>query len=110
VGLISSAGGVQGLQAVNTMEFVVRSLRGFAVPLVVPVARAKRSFGEGGQPLDERLEAQLLSLGHEVALTPPGRPGAQDGRGLSGRGTQVTGVEAAICRFAHGERRFNSEP
>ena len=57
----------------NTMEFVVRSLRGFAVPLVVPVARAKRSFGEGGQPLDERLEAQLLNLGREVALICLGR-------------------------------------
>ena len=81
VGLISSAGGVQGLQAVNTMEFVVRSLRGFAVPLVVPVARAKRSFGEGGQPLDERLEAQLLNLGQEVALICLGRrplPGAEE--------------------------------
>ena len=27
IGLISTAGGVQGLQAVNTMEFIVRSLR-----------------------------------------------------------------------------------
>ena len=27
VGLISTAGGVHGLQAVNTMEFVVRALR-----------------------------------------------------------------------------------
>jgi hypothetical protein len=72
VGLISSAGGVQGLQAVNTMEFVVRSLRDFAVPLVVPVARAKRSFGEGDQPLDERLEAQLLNLGREGASSASG--------------------------------------
>ena len=29
VGLISTAGGTQGLQAVNTMEFVVRALRGW---------------------------------------------------------------------------------
>jgi NAD(P)H-dependent FMN reductase len=31
VGLISAAGGTQGLQAINTMEFVVRALRGWAV-------------------------------------------------------------------------------
>ena len=37
VGLISSAGGVQGLRAVNTMEYVARSLRAFAIPLVVPI-------------------------------------------------------------------------
>ena len=44
VGLISTAGGMQGLQAVNTMEFVVRALRGWAVPLV-PIAQAwKRSI------------------------------------------------------------------
>jgi FMN reductase len=48
VGLISAAGGVQGLQAVNTMEFIVRALRGWAVPLVVPVARAYQAFS-GGQ-------------------------------------------------------------
>jgi FMN reductase len=28
VGLISVAGGTQGLQAINTMEFIVRALRG----------------------------------------------------------------------------------
>jgi FMN reductase len=33
IGLISAAGGTQGLQAINTMEFAVRALRGWAVPL-----------------------------------------------------------------------------
>ncbi|OLE97376.1 MAG: hypothetical protein AUG75_09065 [Cyanobacteria bacterium 13_1_20CM_4_61_6] len=42
VGLISTAGGTQGLQAVNTMEFVVRALRGWAVPLVIPIPQAWR--------------------------------------------------------------------
>ena len=40
IGLISAAGGTQGLQAINTMEFAVRALRGWAVPYVVPVASA----------------------------------------------------------------------
>ena len=44
IGLISAAGGTQGLQAINTMEFSVRALRGWAVPYVVPIASAARVF------------------------------------------------------------------
>lgn len=73
IGLISAAGGVQGLQAVNTMEFVVRALRGWAVPLVVPVARAYQAFGEGGRANDPVLEQQLHTLGTEVASICLGR-------------------------------------
>ena len=47
VGLTNTAGGVQGLQAVNTMEFAVRALRGWAVPLVIPVARVWEAFDAG---------------------------------------------------------------
>ena len=66
VGLISIAAGVQGLQAVNTLEFVVRSLRGWAVPLVIPISR-RQSFDSDGRIVDERVVAQLRALGHEVA-------------------------------------------
>ena len=58
IGLISVAGGTQGLQAVNTMEFCVRALRAWAVPLVVPVSR--------GQLQDEGVDRQLRMLGSEV--------------------------------------------
>jgi hypothetical protein len=44
IGLISAAGGTQGLQAINTMEFAVRALRGWGVPYVIPVASAFRVF------------------------------------------------------------------
>jgi FMN reductase len=78
VGLISTAGGVQGLQAVNTMEFVVRALRGWAVPLVMPIAQAWKVFDEKGIPQDRQLTEQLYALGREVvrgscqfALEPP---------------------------------------
>lgn len=67
VGLISTAGGVQGLQAVNTMEFVVRALRGWAVPLVMPIAQAWKAFDDQGRPVDTRLTEQLHALGREVA-------------------------------------------
>jgi FMN reductase len=78
VGLISTAGGVQGLQAVNTMEFVVRALRGWAVPLVMPIAQAWNAFDKESHAKDPRLAEQLRALGAEVArgscqfaLTPP---------------------------------------
>lgn len=67
VGLISTAGGMQGLQAVNTMEFVVRALRGWAVPLVMPIAQAWKAFDEHGTPQDTQLSDQLRALGREVA-------------------------------------------
>ncbi|MGH3119032.1 MAG: hypothetical protein ACRDQ2_18345 [Gaiellales bacterium] len=49
IGLISTAGGTQRLQAINTMEFSVRSLRGWAVPYVVPVASPARAFTSTGK-------------------------------------------------------------
>ena len=66
VGLMSSAGGVQGLQAVNTMEFIVRALRGWAVPMVVPIPQAYRSFDDEGKLTDARVGDQLKDLGREV--------------------------------------------
>lgn len=66
VGLISTAGGTQGLQAVNTMEFVVRALRGWAVPLVIPIPQAWRVFDSHGRSHDEKIAEQLHALGHEV--------------------------------------------
>ncbi len=50
MGLISIAGGVQGLQAVITMEFAVRALCGWAVPMVMPIGRAWQVFDEAGGP------------------------------------------------------------
>ncbi len=67
VGLISTAGGMQGLQAVNTMEFIVRALRGWAVPLVVPIGQAWRVIDDAGEVIDARTEEQLRALGQEVA-------------------------------------------
>lgn len=66
VGLICTAGGVQGLQAINTMEFVVRALRGFAVPMVVPIANTWQAFDKQGNLQDEKAKAQLEGLGREV--------------------------------------------
>jgi FMN reductase len=66
IGLISAAGGTQGLQAINTMEFAVRAMRGWAVPYVVPVASAWQAFNADGQIQDEAIAIQLETLGQEV--------------------------------------------
>jgi FMN reductase len=55
IGLISTAGSIQGLQAVNTMEFVVRALRAYAVPLMITVRQAHAAFDDDGGPTDPRI-------------------------------------------------------
>ena len=47
------------------MEFVVRALRGWAVPLVIPIPQAWRVFDREGLH-DEEVAAQLRALGREV--------------------------------------------
>jgi len=66
IGLVSAAGGTQGLQAINTMEFAIRALRAWAVPYVVPVATAAQAFDDEGGIHDPTVERQLQMLGHEV--------------------------------------------
>ena len=67
IGLISTAGGVQGLQTVNAMDFIARSLRGWSVPLVMPVPQSGHTFDPDGRLVDEAVGAQLRALGAEVA-------------------------------------------
>ena len=66
IGLVTTAGGVQGLQAVNTMDFIARALRGWSVPLVLPVAQSWQSFDPDGRLKDEAVASQLRKLGAEV--------------------------------------------
>ena len=66
IGLVSAAGGTQGLEAINTMEFAVRALRGWAVPYVVPVAGAMRAFDADGRIREPTVGLQLKTLGEEV--------------------------------------------
>lgn len=66
VGLICTSGGTHGLQAINSMEFVVRALRGWTVPFVVPIDRASKIFDENGQCKEEKITKNLHMLGEEV--------------------------------------------
>ena len=67
IGLVATAGGTFGLQAINAMEFSVRALRGWAVPLVLPVAQSWQAFDPGGHLIDTNVDEQLGALGAEVA-------------------------------------------
>ena len=64
VGLIATSGGAHALQAIVAMEHVVRALRGWTIPLVVPIERASLAM----QQNDERTLRQLRLLGDEVAV------------------------------------------
>jgi FMN reductase len=66
VGLVATAGGVQGLQSVNSMDFMVRALRGWSVPMVLPVAKSWQTFDPDGRLVDEMVAVQLRELGGEV--------------------------------------------
>lgn len=68
IGLMATAGGVQALQAINTMEFIVRSLRGWTLPLTAPIAQSDRAFDEAGRPRDPELAQRLAELGRAVVL------------------------------------------
>ena len=67
IGLVSTAGGVQGLQTVNAMDFIARSLRSWSVPLVMPVPQSRQSFDADGRLVDDAIGDQLRALGAEVA-------------------------------------------
>jgi FMN reductase len=67
IGLVATAGGVQGLQSINAMEFSVRALRGWAVPLVQAVAQSRSVFDAEGKLVDAAVAQQLHALGGEVA-------------------------------------------
>jgi FMN reductase len=86
VGLMSTAGGVYGVQAVNTMEFSVRALRALAIPLVVPVARAGQAFDAEGRAAEPGTEAMLRRLGQEVVRVARNfLPGSSARRGVRAR-------------------------
>ncbi|MCG8424986.1 MAG: NAD(P)H-dependent oxidoreductase [Proteobacteria bacterium] len=66
IALVATAGGDQALQAINTMEFIVRALRGWTLPLTAPISRADAAFDEQGVPHDQRLGERLYTIGHEL--------------------------------------------
>jgi FMN reductase len=66
VGLVSTAGGIQGLQAINSLDFIARALRAWSVPLVLPIGQAWRNFDADGRLTDDVVAMELHELGAEV--------------------------------------------
>lgn len=65
VGLIVTAGGSQAFPAIEAMQAMVRALRGWTAPRVVPVNHASRALAVDAP--DARTVEALRSLGAEVA-------------------------------------------
>ena len=59
IGLISTAAGTTRLQAINTLEFVVRALRGWAIPMMIPIPQVRQLFDENGHALDPIIDRQF---------------------------------------------------
>ncbi|MCU0499789.1 MAG: NAD(P)H-dependent oxidoreductase [Anaerolineae bacterium] len=66
IGLISISPGVQGLHVLTSMEFMVRSLNGWAIPMLLPVSNTADVFDQDGQLANENLKTQLRAFGQEI--------------------------------------------
>jgi FMN reductase len=66
VGLVSVAGGGHALHAITAMQQMVHALRGWAIPLVVPLHRARAVVGNDGAIADDRVRTQLEALAREI--------------------------------------------
>lgn len=65
VGLISVAGGGQGINAINSMIYACRALHAWTLPTAIAVPG--NAFADDGQLNDPKIEERLLKLGGEVA-------------------------------------------
>jgi FMN reductase len=66
IGLISTSGGIPGINAINTMDYVSRALHGWVCPTTVAIGNSWRQFDEEGNPKDEALRERLLQLAREL--------------------------------------------
>lgn len=66
IGLISTSGGIPGINAINTMDYVSRALHGWVCPTTVAIANSWEQFDEEGRVLDDSLNERLLQLAREL--------------------------------------------
>lgn len=70
VGLIATASGdMADVHSINAMVNVVHSLRGYVLPLSVPIHAAKKAFDQDGTIINEKIAARLTQLGKMVVET-----------------------------------------
>jgi FMN reductase len=66
IGLISTSGGIPGINAINTMDYVSRALHGWVCPTTVAIANSWQQFDDEGNVLNEPLRDRLLQLAREL--------------------------------------------
>jgi FMN reductase len=66
IGLISTSGGIPGINAINTMDYVSRALHGWVCPTAVAIANSWKQFDEEGNVLDDHLQERLLKMAKEL--------------------------------------------
>src|SRR5258706_12392262 len=76
-GPAATAGGVHRLQAINSLDFIVRAPRGGGGPLVQPVAQAPQSFEPGGPRAAQGAGDQPPARGHQGDPAPRQFPPAR---------------------------------
>ena len=68
VGLVGVSGGkMGGLQALNSLRIICRSLHAWVVPEQVAVFQASQQFSADGKLLDETIGEGLMNVGRQVA-------------------------------------------
>jgi len=66
IGLISTSGGIPGINAINTMDYVSRALHGWVCPTTVAIANSWKQFDDEGRVLNDMLHERLLQLAREL--------------------------------------------
>ncbi len=70
VGLIATASGdMADVHSITAMTNVVHSLRGYALPLSVPIHNASKAFDKEGIVINEKIATRLKQLGKMVVET-----------------------------------------
>lgn len=70
VGLIATAGGdIAAVNSINAMVNVVHSLRGFVLPLSVPIFHAEKAFDGEGRITSEKYATRLTQMGKTLVET-----------------------------------------
>jgi FMN reductase len=69
VGLIATASGESAdVHSIDAMVNVVHSLRGYVLPLIVPIHNASKAF-DNGKVINEKIDARLTQLGKMAVET-----------------------------------------
>lgn len=71
IGLISTSGGLPGVNAINTMDYISRALHAWVCPTTVAIPHSNKQFGPDGRVKDEHIlkRIQRMALELEFAVT-----------------------------------------